>query len=77
MRLALVAGTTATAGVDGSSAAGADPELMWHTPSADLDILVPGGTTPALGVLTAIGEPATVSSSLPETPLAEREATAP
>jgi uncharacterized protein (TIGR00303 family) len=167
VRLVLVAGTTATAEIDGLSAAGADPELMRHTPAADLDILVhgqptlapvvpvsptgcptpavvtravrelldfdvlgvdagmagrtgaptlsvgrdpgndvrdhravpntesifdrarnlgrrlpddhlvvsetiPGGTTTALGVLTALGEPATVSSSLPENPLAEK-----
>jgi uncharacterized protein (TIGR00303 family) len=31
---------------------------------------VPGGTTTALGVLTALGERASVSSSLPENPLA-------
>jgi uncharacterized protein (TIGR00303 family) len=30
---------------------------------------IPGGTTTALGVLTALGEPAAVSSSLPENPL--------
>ncbi len=30
---------------------------------------IPGGTTTALGVLTALGERATVSSSLPENPL--------
>jgi uncharacterized protein (TIGR00303 family) len=167
VRLALVAGTTATAETDGLSAAGADPDLMRHTPGADLDILVhgqptlspavpvsptgcptpavvtravrellgfdvvgvdagmagetgaptvsvgcdpgddlraatavpnaesifdrsrefgrrlpddhllvsetvPGGTTTALGVLTALGAPATVSSSLPENPLEEK-----
>ncbi|MGM0590027.1 MAG: nicotinate mononucleotide-dependent phosphoribosyltransferase CobT [Halobacteriota archaeon] len=31
---------------------------------------IPGGTTTALGVLTALGEPFSVSSSLPENPLA-------
>jgi uncharacterized protein (TIGR00303 family) len=167
VRLVLVAGTTATAEIDGLSAAGADPALTRHTPGADLDILVhgeptlapvvpvsptgcptpavvtravrellgfgvvgvdagmagrtgapicslgagpgrdvreetavpdaessfdrarefgrrlpddhllvgetiPGGTTTALGVLTALGEPATVSSSLPENPLAAK-----
>jgi uncharacterized protein (TIGR00303 family) len=167
VRLALVAGTTATAEIDGLSAAGADPRVMRHTPGADLDILVhgeptiapvvpvsptgcptpavvtravrdligfdvlgvdagiagptgaptiplgadpgrdvrdgravptagaifdrardvgralpdehlvvsetiPGGTTTALGVLTALGEPATVSSSLPENPLGQK-----
>ncbi|MWV40153.1 nicotinate mononucleotide-dependent phosphoribosyltransferase CobT [Natrialba sp. INN-245] len=164
MRLLLPAGTTETALIDGISAAGATPELMVHTPSADVEILeygepttapvtpvsptgcptpaavtravrevidfdcvvidaglarstgaptvdlgveagedvrefeavpdaaavfdrahgfgsslpddeivigetVPGGTTTALGVLTALGEPASVSSSLPENPI--------
>ncbi|EMA35662.1 nicotinate mononucleotide-dependent phosphoribosyltransferase CobT [Halobiforma nitratireducens] len=164
MRVVLPAGTTETALIDGISAAGASPELMAHTPSADAEILeygepttapltpvspsgcptpaaitravrevvgfdvtvvdaglteptgaatvdldidpgtdvrtptavpdadaiydrahgfgaslpeddlligetVPGGTTTALGVLTALGEPATVSSSLPENPV--------
>lgn len=35
---------------------------------------VPGGTTTALGVLTALGEPASVSSSLPENPLDRKRA---
>ena len=165
MRFVLVAGTTETAHVEGISAAGADPALMVHTPSADLEIVeygqpvqapvmpvsptgcptpavitraireligfetlalnaglsrptsaptvaleampgrdirhprpvdsaadtfeaarqlgrslpddelvigetIPGGTTTALGVLTALGERAAVSSSLPENPLA-------
>lgn len=165
MRLILVAGTTRTAEIDGISAAGADPDVMVHTPSADAEILeygqpvrspvtpvspsgcptpavvtravrdrlgfpvtvvdaglaeptaagtvtvgahpggdvrdpepvptafgawaaarefgralpdeelllaetVPGGTTTALGVLTALGEEAGVSSSFPENPLA-------
>ncbi|WP_323172360.1 nicotinate mononucleotide-dependent phosphoribosyltransferase CobT [Natrialba sp. PRR66] len=165
-RIILPAGTTDTALVDGISAAGAAPELMAHTPSADVEILefgaparspvtpvspngcptpaavtravrevvgfdvtvvdaglakptssptvdlgvapgtdirestavpdaaaifdrahgygaslpagetelvigetIPGGTTTALGVLTALGEPTTVSSSLPENPV--------
>lgn len=165
-RIILPAGTTETALVDGISAAGAAPELMAHTPSADAEILefgaparspvtpvspngcptpaavtravrevlgfdvtvvdaglatptssptvdlgvdpgddirepvavpdaaaifdrahgygtslpdgeaelvigetVPGGTTTALGVLTALGEPTSVSSSLPENPV--------
>ena len=33
---------------------------------------IPGGTTTALGVLTALGAPATVSSSLPENPLTQK-----
>lgn len=39
MRLILVAGTTETATIDGISAAGADPELMVHTPGADAEIV--------------------------------------
>ena len=164
MHVLLPAGTTETALIDGISAAGASPELMAHTPSADVEILeygapttapvtpvsptgcptpaavtravrevvefdlavvdaglaeptaaptvdldvdpgndvrepvavpdaaavfdrahafgaslpdddlligetVPGGTTTALGVLTALGEPAGVSSSLPDNPI--------
>ncbi|ADB61707.1 Nicotinate-nucleotide-dimethylbenzimidazole phosphoribosyltransferase [Haloterrigena turkmenica DSM 5511] len=163
MRVILPAGTTETALIDGISAAGAAPELMEHTPSADVEILeygrptttpvtpvspngcptpaavtravrevvgfdttvvdaglaqptgaptvdlgiepgadvraaeavpgadaifdrarsfgsslpddlligetVPGGTTTALGVLTALGEPTGVSSSLPQNPI--------
>lgn len=164
MRVVLVAGTTETATIEGISAAGADPDVMVHTPSADAEIVaygepvrapvvpvsptgcptpavvtravkellhldvtvvdgglaeptgaptvtvgarpgddvrtadpvptaqglvaaarqfgrsipddevylaetIPGGTTTALGVLRALGEEATVSSSLPENPL--------
>jgi uncharacterized protein (TIGR00303 family) len=163
-RLVLVAGTTRTAGIEGISAAGADPETMVHTPSADAEVVeygrpvrapvvpvspagtatpavvtravreelgfdvtvvdgglaeptaagtvtvgarpgsdireqdpvptgpgafaaarefgraipddevfvaetIPGGTTTALGVLTALGEPASVSSSLSDNPV--------
>ena len=39
MRLILAAGTTRTARIDGVSAAGADPDLRAHTPSADAEIL--------------------------------------
>ena len=165
MRFIMVAGTTETARIEGISAAGADSDLMVHTPSADLEIVeygqpvkapvvpvsptgcptpaiitravrelvgfeilpidaglarstsaptvalgtelgrdirrpqpvdsasetfeaarqlgrtlpddelvigetIPGGTTTALAVLTALGERAVVSSSLPENPLA-------
>ena len=45
MRLVLVAGTTETAAEPGISAAGADPELMRHTPGADLDVVVHGEPT--------------------------------
>ncbi len=168
-RLVLVAGTTHTAGIEGLSAAGADPEAMVQTPSADAEIVeygrpvrapvvpvspagtptpavvtravreeldvpltvvdgglaeptaagtvtvgarpgddirerdpvptapgafaaarqfgcaipddtvlvaetIPGGTTTAMGVLTALGEPASVSSSLPENPVERKRA---
>ncbi|WP_348612968.1 nicotinate mononucleotide-dependent phosphoribosyltransferase CobT [Halobaculum rarum] len=45
MRLVLVGGTTETAAEPGISAAGADPELMRHTPGADLDVVVHGEPT--------------------------------
>jgi uncharacterized protein (TIGR00303 family) len=165
VRFALVVGTTRTAAIEGISAAGADPDLMVHTPAADAEIMaygrpiaapavpvsptgcptpaivsratrellgfdvlvvdagleaptaaptvtagerpggdiretepvpaatdvfergrelgralpdeelflgesIPGGTTTALGVLAALGEPYRVSSSLPENPIA-------
>ncbi|RCU46646.1 nicotinate-nucleotide--dimethylbenzimidazole phosphoribosyltransferase [Haloplanus salinus] len=38
-RFVLVAGTTKTARIDGISAAGADPDLVAHTPSADAELL--------------------------------------
>jgi uncharacterized protein (TIGR00303 family) len=41
-RFVLVAGTTRTAQIDGLSAAGADPDVMVHTPSADAEILTYG-----------------------------------
>lgn len=41
-RLILCAGTTRTAEIDGISAAGADADLMAHTPSADSEILTYG-----------------------------------
>ena len=40
--LVVVAGTTETAAIDGISAAGADPTLRRHTPSADLDVVADG-----------------------------------
>ena len=43
-RLVLVAGTTETARIDGISAAGENPSLMVHTPSADAEILAYGST---------------------------------
>ncbi|WP_306052809.1 nicotinate mononucleotide-dependent phosphoribosyltransferase CobT [Natronococcus wangiae] len=47
MRVVLAAGTTETALIDGISAAGASPELMAHTPSADAEILAYGAPTAA------------------------------
>ncbi|PHQ39953.1 TIGR00303 family protein, partial [Halorubrum persicum] len=44
--LAVVAGTTRTAAIDGISAAGADPDLRTHTPSADLEIVADGRPAP-------------------------------
>ncbi|WP_256402845.1 nicotinate-nucleotide--dimethylbenzimidazole phosphoribosyltransferase [Halorubrum salinum] len=44
--LVVVAGTTETAAIDGISAAGADPELRTHTPSADLEIVADGRPAP-------------------------------
>jgi uncharacterized protein (TIGR00303 family) len=41
-RLVLCAGSTRTAAIDGISAAGADADLMAHTPSADAEILTYG-----------------------------------
>jgi len=42
VRFLLAAGSTATARIDGISAAGADPAAMAHTPSADAEILAYG-----------------------------------
>ncbi|WP_435361200.1 nicotinate mononucleotide-dependent phosphoribosyltransferase CobT [Haloarchaeobius sp. DFWS5] len=42
MRLILCAGSTRTASIDGISAAGANPTLLGHTPSADAEILTYG-----------------------------------
>jgi uncharacterized protein (TIGR00303 family) len=42
MRLMLAAGTTRTATIDGISAAGVDPAVMAHTPSADAELLTYG-----------------------------------
>jgi len=47
MKFVLTIGTTDTARIDGISAAGATPELMAHTPSADAEILAYGRTTNA------------------------------
>lgn len=44
---ALAAGATRTAAIEGISAAGADPALMAHTPSADAELLTYGHTVRA------------------------------
>ncbi|WP_135663428.1 nicotinate mononucleotide-dependent phosphoribosyltransferase CobT [Halorhabdus rudnickae] len=46
----LVAGTTETAGIEGISAAGADPEAMAVTPTADAEILMDGDLVDAPAV---------------------------
>ncbi|MFB6069231.1 MAG: nicotinate mononucleotide-dependent phosphoribosyltransferase CobT [Halobacterium sp.] len=47
MKFVLAIGSTATARIDGISAAGANPDLMVHTPSADAEILAYGRPTHA------------------------------
>ncbi|WP_436929552.1 nicotinate mononucleotide-dependent phosphoribosyltransferase CobT [Halosimplex halobium] len=42
VRVVLAVGTTRTAAIDGISAAGADPDVMVHTPSADAEIVCYG-----------------------------------
>lgn len=53
------------------AAFGAARDLAGELPDAEVYIgeSIPGGTTTALGVLTALGEPFEVSSSLPENPI--------
>lgn len=48
MRFIVVVGSTRTAAIDGISAAGADPELMRHTPAADAEIVEYGRPISAL-----------------------------
>lgn len=50
MRVIVVVGTTETARIEGISAAGANPDLMRHTPAADAEILVYGQTVQAPAV---------------------------
>jgi len=47
MKFVLTIGSTETARIDGISAAGANPDLMVHTPSADAEILSYGEPTQA------------------------------
>jgi len=66
--LAVVAGTTATAAIDGISAAGADPELRKHTPSADIEIVADGRPAPDSVVPSPLGlsDPAVVTRAVRE-----------
>ncbi|QSG09720.1 NaMN:DMB phosphoribosyltransferase [Halapricum desulfuricans] len=48
--MGLVVGTTETATIEGLSAAGADPEAMWHTPAADAELLAYGDVLEAPAV---------------------------
>lgn len=59
---------------DASAIASAASDLVAEFPDGELVLAetIPGGTTTALGVLTALGERATVSSSLPENPLSRK-----
>jgi len=69
MRFALVAGATGTAGIEGLSAAGADPEMRAHTPAADAEILTYGDTVraPVVPVSpTGCPTPATVTRAVRE-----------
>jgi uncharacterized protein (TIGR00303 family) len=50
VRLILAAGTTRTAAIDGISAAGATPDLRWHTPSADAELVRYGRLVRAPGL---------------------------
>jgi uncharacterized protein (TIGR00303 family) len=50
VRFVLAAGSTRTAAIDGISAAGADADLMVHTPSADAEILAYGDVVRAPSV---------------------------
>lgn len=52
MRFVLVVGTTETATIDGISAAGADPDVMVHTPAADVEIVEYG--RPVLAPVTPV-----------------------
>lgn len=70
MRLILVAGSTETAAIDGISAAGADPDAMAHTPSADAEIVEYGRTvrSPVVPVSpTGCPTPAVVTRAVRET----------
>jgi uncharacterized protein (TIGR00303 family) len=68
-RFVLVAGTTKTARIDGISAAGADPDLVAHTPSADAELIEYGHLVraPSLPVSpTGCPTPAAVTRAVQE-----------
>jgi NaMN:DMB phosphoribosyltransferase len=79
-RVVLVAGTTATARIDGASAADADPDLLTHAPSADAELIeygrlvrapdVPVSPTPA-AVTRAVRERVGFESLVVDAGLAE------
>lgn len=69
MRFVLVVGTTETATIDGISAAGADPDVMVHTPGADTEIVEYG--RPILAPVTPVSPtgcptPAVITRSVRE-----------
>ncbi|TKX80940.1 nicotinate-nucleotide--dimethylbenzimidazole phosphoribosyltransferase [Halorubrum sp. SD626R] len=67
--LAVVAGATETAAIDGISAAGADPTLRRHTPSADLEIVAdgrPAGGSPVPVSPSGCPTPAVVTRAVRE-----------
>jgi len=69
-RLVLVAGATATARIDGITAAGASPALRAHTPAADAEILAYGApvATPVVPVSpSGCPTPAVVTRAVRET----------
>ncbi|PSP69390.1 TIGR00303 family protein [Halobacteriales archaeon QH_8_67_27] len=57
MRVVLAVGTTQTARIDGISAAGADPDVMVHTPSADAEIVAFDLTVVDAGLAEPTGAP--------------------
>jgi uncharacterized protein (TIGR00303 family) len=68
--LLLVAGSTATARIEGISAAGSDPDLAAHTPSADAELLTHGEVVdaPAVPVSpTGCPTPAVITRAVVET----------
>jgi len=69
-----LAGTIAGAEGDGGGAGGVDGDVTGGPAELLVAETIPGGTTTALGVLTALGERPVVSSSLAANPLARKRA---